>query len=399
MKADPLQPGNSAPIPPEILQFARSEAILFTLLESAPDAIIVVDHASRILIANSQAEKMFGYTRAELIAQPVELLVPSRFRDRHVQQHTQFLSNPHLRPMGIGLELRAQRKDGSEFPVEISLSPVSSEHGLLVTSIIRDITGRKEAEKALQEAYSQLEQRVQARTAELEAAYQELQARNEELDAFSHTVAHDLKSQLALITGYAEVLRENLATIPQENRSRYLESIARNGYKMARVIEQLLLVANVRQSQLETWPLQMELILAEALLRLSHDISASQAEIQLPDRWVRAIGNGPLIEEVWVNYIGNALKYGGSPPHIEISAALQPDGFARFSVKDNGPGITPEDQAALFKPFTRVGTSRASGSGLGLSIVKRIVLKLGGKVGVESRIGQGSTFYFTLPVP
>ncbi|MCK4314863.1 MAG: PAS domain S-box protein [Anaerolineae bacterium] len=225
----------------------------------------------------------------------------------------------------------------------------------------------------------------------------ELEVRNEELDAFAHTVAHDLKAQMGLIIGFAEVLEQDYAELPDEELGRHLCMMARNGRKMSNIIDELLLLAEVRKVEAGMGPLDMASIVTEAQQRLAHMIGEHQAEIILPDTWPVALGYAPWVEAVWVNYLSNAIKYGGGPPRVEVGATVQPDGMIRFWVQDNGPGIPPEAKTRLFTPFTRLDQVRANGHGLGLSIVRRIVEKLGGQVGVESEVGQGSVFSFTLP--
>lgn len=225
----------------------------------------------------------------------------------------------------------------------------------------------------------------------------ELEARNEELDAFAHTVAHDLKNPLGLIIGFAEALREEYGGMSDEELRRYLYKIARNGRKMSSIVDELLLLAGVRRMDVEMGPLDMSSIVAEAQQRLAPMMESHQAEVVLPDDWPVALGYGPWVEEVWVNYLSNAIKYGGQPPRVELGAEAQEDGMVLFWIQDNGVGLGPEEQARLFTPFTRFNQVRSKGYGLGLSIVKRIVEKLGGQVGVESQEGQGSVFTFTLP--
>ncbi len=225
----------------------------------------------------------------------------------------------------------------------------------------------------------------------------QLQARNEELDAFAHTVAHDLKTSLARIVGFAETLEESYAEIPDEELRRYLYVMAQSGRKMSRVIDELLLLAGVRKMELKMRPLDMASIVSEAIQRLADIIEVRQAKVVLPKSWPLALGYGPWVEEVWINYLSNGLKYGGRPPRVELGATAQADGKVCFWVRDNGPGLTPEAQARLFTPFTRLGQVHAEGHGLGLSIVRRIVEKLGGQVGVKSEVGRGSVFSFTLP--
>jgi len=225
----------------------------------------------------------------------------------------------------------------------------------------------------------------------------ELLARNEELDAFAHTVAHDLKNPLSIIVGFAESLEGSYAELPPQVLGHHLHLIADSARKMGNITDELLLLAGVRKMQVLVEPLDMASIVAEARRRLTTIITAAQAEISLPDTWPVAVGHAMWVEQVWVNYISNGIKYGGEPPRLELGAEAPSPGWVRFWVRDNGHGLSPEDQARLFTPFTRLEQVRARGHGLGLSIVRRIVEKLGGQVGVESQIGRGSTFFFTLP--
>ena len=167
---------------------------------------------------------------------------------------------------------------------------------------------------------------------------------------------------------------------------------------MRSIVNGLLLLSSVRDmDEIQTVPLDMDLIIAEAQENLQEMLDEYRGEISLPEKWPAALGYGPWVEEVWVNYISNALKYGGSPPRLELGADEPVAGHVRFWVTDNGRGLSPDEQLRVFKPFERLGQQRMAGHGLGLSIVRRIVEKLGGQVGVESKIGRGSTFYFTLP--
>jgi signal transduction histidine kinase len=225
-----------------------------------------------------------------------------------------------------------------------------------------------------------------------------------ELDAFAHTVAHDLKSPLTSIVGYANVLVEQHTAISGDDLTRYLQVIAQNGYRMNNIIGELLLLASVRAMEdIEIKPLDMAAIVSEARGRLTYMIEEYEAEIDLPESWPAARGYGPWVEEVWANYLSNAIKYGGRPPRVELGATERvdrgPDGFevVRFYVRDNGDGLTPGEQERLFTPFERLDQVKAMGHGLGLSIVGRIMSKLQGQVGVESEIGVGSTFWFSLP--
>ncbi len=227
----------------------------------------------------------------------------------------------------------------------------------------------------------------------------ELQTRNEELDAFAHTVAHDLKTPLTIMSGFADGLLFYEHSFSQKEKQESLEVIRQTAFKMSNIIDELLLLAQLHQTEVQVEPLEMGAIVTESRQRLGPIISDCQGEIILPPSWPTALGYGPWVEEVWVNYLSNAIKYGSRPPRVELGACPQPDGAVRFWVRDNGPGLTPEQQACLFKPFIQLHQIRVTGHGLGLSIVRRIVEKLGGEVGVESKgiPGQGSLFFFTLP--
>jgi signal transduction histidine kinase len=225
----------------------------------------------------------------------------------------------------------------------------------------------------------------------------ELQLSNEELDAFAHTVAHDLKGPLGHMVGFAHFLAEDHASLPRKELPRYLQKIVQSGHSMSNIIDELMLLAGVRKiEEVELRPLDMSGILDRVQERLAFMVEEHQAEINLPESWPTTIGYGPWVEEVWINYLSNAIKYSGRSPKLDLGAVAQADGTVRFWVSDNGPGLTAEEQARLFKPFTRVDQVSVKGHGLGLSIVRRIVEKLGGQVGVESQVGQGSVFSFTL---
>jgi signal transduction histidine kinase len=262
----------------------------------------------------------------------------------------------------------------------------------------------------------------------------ELQERNEDLDAYAHTVAHDLKGPLAHMIGFAQVLEQSFAELPAEALRRHLRTISQSGRKMNNIIDELLLLARLREKEVTSISLDMGGIVEESLARLAYMVEAHQAQVVLPESWPLALGYGPWVEEIWVNYLSNALMYGGRPPRVELGFDVlesrewgvgsgqstptddplapaastelcrsrsagdqQPTTTIRFWVRDNGPGLTQDEQARLFRSFERLDQVRAKGHGLGLSIVRRIAEKLEGEVGVESAPGQGSVFWFTLP--
>ncbi len=256
-------------------------------------------------------------------------------------------------------------------------------------------------QRTLQDQNIKLEQEIRERVRAEEQLRQyaaDLETRNAELDAFAHNVAHDLKNPLTALITTGYLLENNYNKLSKENLNLYARMIVNNGRMMNNIIDELLLLSSVREiDEIETQPLDMDRIVTNVRDRLAFSVEEHQAEIVLPDHWPVALGYGPWIEEVWANYISNAVKYGGQPPRAELGGTTKADGWVRFWVRDNGLGLTPEEQEQLFTPFERLHQVRVEGHGLGLSIVQRIVEKLGGQVGVESTVGQGSVFFFTLP--
>jgi len=226
----------------------------------------------------------------------------------------------------------------------------------------------------------------------------ELQARNAELDAFAHTVAHNIKNPIQIVLGYARTSLKRFDQLSASSLQENLYRISRAGQKLNNIVDELMLLAGLSQAPgASAQSLDMGLIVAEACSRLAELVENYSAEIVMPAVWPCALGYGPWVEEVWTNYISNAIKYGGQPPLVELGATCQDEGQVRFWVRDNGPGLAPEDQVRLFMPFERLNQAHIRGHGLGLSIVRRIVEKLGGQVGVESAPGEGCTFWFSLP--
>jgi signal transduction histidine kinase len=327
------------------------------MITESADGVVIVNRAGLIEFVNPSAESLLGRSTADLLGQPFGY---------DVSAHQT-------------AELRIESGTGKIAIVETR--PVETrwmgQPALLIT--LRDITAHKRAEASLRR-YTH-----------------DLQARNEELDAFAHTVAHDLKTPLGVILGFAEVLESEVETMPREEMATYLRSIGRNTRKVDYIIQELLLLASVRKEDVEPRPLNMAHIVAEVQERLTQMAEIAKAELILPTTWPIALGHGPWIEEVWANYLSNAIKYGGSPPRVELGASPQANGTVVFWVTDNGQGLTAAERAQLFTPFGQLNKVRAQGNGLGLSIVRRIIDRLDGRVGVRSEPGQGSTFFFSLP--
>ena len=227
----------------------------------------------------------------------------------------------------------------------------------------------------------------------------ELRAQIEELNAFNHTVAHDLKNPLSILLGFAEVLAHDYVPSDDEILDQAIRVIVENGRRMEIIINELLLLAEVRTvEQIPLEVLDMSSVISETCSRLDNFIKEYQAEIHLPESWPRVMGYQPWVEEIWANYLSNAIKYGGTTPAVTLGGEIQDKTTARFWIRDYGEGIAPADQQRLFIPFTKLQQANTQGHGLGLSIVERIAKKLGGDVGVESEPGKGSLFWFTLPL-
>ena len=342
------------------------------LLGTLTEGIIVIDETGTIVLINQRIEELFGYTEEEIIGRSLNTFLPERFSGSHMSYVDVYFQKPWQRHLGQGMDLVGRRKDGTEFPVEISLSYMETEVGRLGIAFVTDITRRKEIEHELRE-------------------------RNKELDAFAHTVAHDLNASMSLVVGYSDTLASIHETLSPEELRHYLNLIARNGRKMANIVTELLLFSSMRKEDIPFEPLDMSIIVSEALRRLSYEIETFEAEIVRPDSFPKAIGYAAWVEEAWFNYISNGLKYGGRPPRLELGSTVCEDGMICFWVKDNGSGLSARQQAAVFNPPSHTGILRVQGHGLGLSIVQRIVEKLNGRVFVKSQPGTGSRFGFILP--
>ena len=220
----------------------------------------------------------------------------------------------------------------------------------------------------------------------------------DELDAFAHTVAHDLKNPIAVLMMGTELLRDTWKTNEAAANLKLLTTIETGARRLGGIVDELLVLAGVQRQTVRLQRIEMEAVVQEALSRIENLVQKSGAKVELPARWLPAFGHAPWIAEVWTNYLSNAVKYGGEPPRVQLGSDPAPErGAVRFWVKDNGAGLTPEQQERLFLQFSRVTETRVKGHGLGLSIVRRIAEKLGGRAGVESTPGSGSRFWFELP--
>jgi PAS domain S-box-containing protein len=364
------------------------------LIENAPDAILQVDAAGSIVIANRTAEKMFGYSREELMSHNVDILIPKAMRARHPEHRKAFASAGKTRPMGAGLDLFAQRKDGTQFPVEISLSPVKTEHGIYVTAVVRDITERKETEvrvRTLQESYM----------AELETRQKEAARLNQLKSEFMASISHELRTPLHTIIGFAELLGEEADGTLNEKQKRFLQHIHKDSEHLLGLINDVLDLSRIQAGglQLRTEPLLLQAAVSEAVNAIRPYAASRSITVREGDHLNVTVMADPLrLRQILNNLLSNSVKFTAAGGEVCVDAVAN-GGFVTVAVSDTGMGIAPEECSRIFEKFYQVGVTPVGvreGTGLGLAICRQLVEMHGGKIGVESEVGKGSRFYFTL---
>jgi len=349
------------------------------LLEAAPDGMVVVNQHGEIVLLNAQSENQFGYRRDELIGQRVTNIIPDGFAERLIADGARTAAEALAQQIGTGIELTGRRKDESEFPIEIMLSPLESDQGILVTAAIRDITVRKNAEL-------NLIQKVE-----------DLNRSNEELEQFAYVASHDLQEPLRMVASYTQLLSRRYKGTLDADADEFIAFAVDGANRMQRLIQDLLAFSRVGKRKLELFDLPSDRALRQALLNLSGAIKQSGALVTnglLPE--VKA--DEVQLTQLFQNLIGNAIKYHSSGvPHIHISAARNGLPMWTFSVRDDGLGIDSQFFEKIFGMFQRLHKrDEFEGTGMGLAICKKIVERHGGSISVESKPGSGSTFHFTL---
>jgi PAS domain S-box-containing protein len=368
-----------------------SEARVRGLLDAVPDAMVVVDGRGTIIEVSAQIERVFGYTRSEILGQAVESLVPESFRPRHGEHRSRFSDDPRARAMGDDLDLHALRRDGSEFPVEISLSPVRTDEGLLVMAAIRDITERKQVEQRIRRLNSDLERRVGERTAELTRS-------NEALKEFAYAASHDLQEPVRTVGNFAELLSRRYRGKLDSDADEFLGFVREGAEWMHQLLEGLLEYSRVGMRPPATVPTPMGRALEKALGNLGAAIAETEAKI-VSEELPAVQAEDVRMVQLFQNLVGNAIKFRrpGAPPEVRVSATARDTEWV-FSVADNGIGIDRRHAERIFAIFQRLHRRQEyTGAGVGLAICRKIVELHGGRIWAESHPSGGTTFLFTMP--
>jgi len=365
----------------------RSRNMFERLFETGPDAIVVVDGNGVIRRVNQQTEALFGYLRDELIGHRVEQLIPERFHKRHRQHRRAYFEDPRARKMGIGLELYGRNQDGREMPVDIMLTPIETSEGTWAFAAIRDISKQKQADAKIAELNAALKDQVD-----------QLEASNRELEAFSYSVSHDLRAPLRHIIGFVDLLNAKTPEGLDDKSRHYLVVISEAAQKMGVLIDDLLAFSRMGRAEVMKTRVDMAQLVSDIVRDLTEENKDRQIEWQvapLPP----VVGDLAMLRQVLVNLVANAVKFTRprEVARVEVGA-VDEERETRFYVRDNGVGFDATYVNKLFGLFQRLhATDEFEGTGVGLAIVQRIVMRHGGKVWAEGSVDGGATFWFSLP--
>jgi PAS domain S-box-containing protein len=382
---------------------ADSERRFRELLEAAPDSIIEVDQEGRIVTLNRVTEETFGYPREELLGRAVELLIPEDLRSGHIRHRGQYWAHPQTRVMGSGLALEGQRKDGTRFPVEISLSPVKSEAGFRVTAIIRDISERRQVEEKLREIRDRYTRELAASNRELEERNRLIERGDRLKSEFLTSMSHELRTPLHTIIGFSELLAEELEGPLNEKQQRFVNFIHKDSLHLLDLINDVLDLSKIEagrlELRLEAFDIagEVEEVLSSIRPRGEANSIAIEAGIRdLPELEADRV----RFRQILFNLLSNAVKFTPQGGTVRVEAKQDGD-LVEISVIDTGIGISPEEQESVFDKFYQVGHTIKGvreGTGLGLAITRRLVEEHGGKIRLTSELGKGSCFTFAIPL-
>ncbi|MEO5695370.1 MAG: PAS domain S-box protein [Usitatibacter sp.] len=377
----------------DMSESSRSEARFRAMMEAAPDAMVVVDARGTIVVLNLRAEKQFGYKRDELIGQQVTQIIPHGFTERLIAGDDATASEVLEQCMGAGLELMARRKDGSEFPIELMLSPLESAGVKLVTAAIRDISVRKAAEAVLLEKVEELDRSNE----ELAQFASQAAAANKELEAFAYSVSHDLRAPLRTLDGFSQVLLEDYSDKLDDEGRDSLARIRAASQRMGALIDDMLALSKVTRRPIAMSETNLSAMASEILQDLRHGQPPRRVDFVVAPAMV-ASTDAHLMRIVLVNLLGNAWKFTSKRAQARIEfGLLHQDGRDVYFVRDDGAGFDPAYASTLFGAFQRMhNADEFEGTGIGLATVQRIIHRLGGQVWADAAIDKGATFYFSL---
>jgi PAS domain S-box-containing protein len=356
-----------------------AERLLEVAVEAAPSGMLMVDGEGRIALANRQIERQFGYKRDEPVGRKVEMLVSEQHRAAHPTLRAAFAAAPESRAMGAGRDLFARRKDGSEFPVEIGLTPVEVNGEDMVLGAVVDITGRKETEEALA-----LHTRA-------------LERSNAELERFAFVASHDLQEPLRTIASFCELLQRRHADRLEGEALEFIDFVIDGANRMKALVNDLLAVSRLREAAVQTEPTPLDELMTASLRDLGGAIGEAGASVT-HDPLPTVMGNAGELSQLLRNLIGNGIKFrGDAPPAVHVSARRDRTGAWEISVADNGIGIAPDQRERIFDAFVRLNRrDEFPGTGIGLAVCRRIVERHGGRIWVEPAPAGGTAFRFTL---